>query len=40
MYHLAPEPKPSFAKALFRNPSWLRSPAVRQRLIQSLRGRL
>lgn len=35
MYHLAPMPKPSFAKALFRNPSWLRSPAVRQRLLGS-----
>jgi glycosyltransferase involved in cell wall biosynthesis len=37
MYHLAPPPKPSFAKALFRNPSWLRSPAVRQRLLGSIR---
>ena len=36
MYQLAPAPKPSFAKALFRNPSWLRSPAVRQRLLGSL----
>jgi hypothetical protein len=32
MYQLAPQPKPSFAKALFRNPSWLRAPAVRERL--------
>jgi len=39
LYHLAPQPKPSFAKALFRNPSWLRSPAVRQRLLSSLRPR-
>jgi len=37
LYHLAPTPKPSFAKALFRNPSWLRSPAVRQRLLHSVR---
>ena len=37
LYHLAPSPKPSFAKALFRNPSWLRSPAVRQRLLSSMR---
>jgi hypothetical protein len=36
LYHLAPAPKPSFAKALFRNPSWLRSPAVRQRLMGSI----
>jgi hypothetical protein len=36
-YQLAPLPKPSFAKALFCNPSWLRSPAVRQRLRDSLR---
>jgi len=40
LYHLAPEPKISFARALIRNPSWLRSPAVRQRLLASLRGRL
>ena len=37
LYHLAPQPKPSFARALFRNPSWLRSPAVRQRLLGSMR---
>jgi glycosyltransferase involved in cell wall biosynthesis len=36
-YQLAPQPKPSFAKALFRNPSWLRAPAVRGRLLGSLR---
>jgi hypothetical protein len=36
-YQLAPPPKPSFAKILFRNPSWLRAPAVRQRLLSSLR---
>jgi GT2 family glycosyltransferase len=40
LYQLAPPPKPSFAKALFRNPSWLRSPAVRQRLLGSLRQRI
>ena len=39
-YHLAPPPKPSFAKVLFRNPSWLRSPAVRKRLLGSLRRRV
>ena len=39
-YHLAPPPKPSFAKALFRNPSWLRSPAVRERLLGSFRRRV
>jgi glycosyltransferase involved in cell wall biosynthesis len=37
MYQLAPQPKPSFAKVLFRNPSWLRAPAVRRRLLSSLR---
>ena len=37
IYQLAPPPKPSFAKALFRNPSWLRAPAVRRRLLSSLR---
>ena len=36
-YQLAPEPKPSFANVLVRNPSWLRAPAVRQRLMNSLR---
>jgi len=36
-YQLAPTPKLSFTKALFRNPSWLRSPAVRRRLLHSLR---
>lgn len=36
LYHLAPGPKPSFGKALFRNPSWLRAPAVRQRLMGSI----
>jgi len=35
-YQLAPLPKPSFASALLRNPSWLRSPAVRQRLARSV----
>jgi glycosyltransferase involved in cell wall biosynthesis len=39
MYQLAPDPKPSLAKALFRNPSWLRSPAVRRRLLDSMRRR-
>jgi glycosyltransferase involved in cell wall biosynthesis len=39
-YQLAPAPKPSFAKVLFRNPSWLRAPAVRERLLGSLLGRL
>jgi glycosyltransferase involved in cell wall biosynthesis len=37
IYQLAPQPKLSFAKALFRNPSWLRAPAVRRRLLGSLR---
>jgi hypothetical protein len=37
MYQLAPRPKPSFAKALFRNPSWLRAPAVRRRLLDAVR---
>ncbi|MGA3170508.1 MAG: glycosyltransferase family 2 protein [Chthoniobacteraceae bacterium] len=37
MYHLAPTPKQSFAKALLRNPSWLRAPAVRRRLLASMR---
>ena len=36
MYQLAPPPKPSFAKALFRNPSWLRAPAARRRLLGSM----
>jgi glycosyltransferase involved in cell wall biosynthesis len=36
-YQLAPPPKASFAGALLRHPSWLRSPAVRQRLLGSLR---
>ena len=36
-YHLAPPPKLSFARALFRNPSWLRSPAVRKRVLGSMR---
>jgi len=35
-YQLAPAPKASFAGALLRNPSWLRSPAVRDRLRASL----
>jgi hypothetical protein len=39
LYQLAPAPKPSFAKALFRNPSWLLAPAVRERLLASLRFR-
>jgi glycosyltransferase involved in cell wall biosynthesis len=39
LYQLAPAPKPSFAKALLRNPSWLRAPAVRERLLASLRLR-
>ena len=39
LYQLAPQPKPSFAQALFRNPSWLRSPAVRQRLLGSILAR-
>jgi hypothetical protein len=37
IYQLAPQPKASFAQALLQNPSWLRSPAVRRRLLQSLR---
>jgi hypothetical protein len=37
LYQLAPPPKPTFAKALFRNPSWLRAPAVRRRLLGSMR---
>jgi glycosyltransferase involved in cell wall biosynthesis len=37
LYQLAPAPKVPFAKALFRNPSWLRAPAVRQRLLGSMR---
>ena len=40
LYHLAPHPKPSFAKAVFRNPSWLRARAVRHRLLSSLRHRI
>ena len=36
-YQLSPTPKASFASALLRNPSWLRAPAVRQRLLGSLR---
>jgi glycosyltransferase involved in cell wall biosynthesis len=39
LYQLAPQPKPSFANALIRNPSWLRSPAVRARLRDSFRLR-
>jgi len=38
MYQLAPQPKPTFAKALLRNPSWLRAPAVRERLLISMRS--
>jgi glycosyltransferase involved in cell wall biosynthesis len=38
-YHLAPQPKLPFPKMLFRNPSWLRAPAVRDRLLRSLRIR-
>jgi len=37
LYQLAPAPKLSFARALIRNPSWLRAPAARQRLLGSLR---
>jgi len=36
-YQLAPEPKPSFANALLRNPNWLHAPAVRERLRDSFR---
>jgi hypothetical protein len=36
MYQLAPQPKAAFATVLMRNPSWLRSPAVRQRLWRSV----
>jgi len=36
-YQLAPEPKPSFANALLRNPAWLHAPAVRERLRDSFR---
>jgi glycosyltransferase involved in cell wall biosynthesis len=38
-YQLAPQPKQSFASALFRNPSWLRAPAVRRRLLGSVTRR-
>jgi hypothetical protein len=34
-YQLAPSPKLSFAKALLRNPGWLRAPAVRGRLLDT-----
>jgi hypothetical protein len=36
LYQLAPQPKQSFASTLLRNPSWLRAPAVRRRLLGSL----
>jgi len=36
IYQLAPQPKPPFAQALLQHPSWLRSPAVRRRLLGSL----
>jgi glycosyltransferase involved in cell wall biosynthesis len=36
-YQMAPGPKPSFAGALLRNPSWLRAPAVRERLLGAFR---
>jgi glycosyltransferase involved in cell wall biosynthesis len=35
-YQLAPAPKPSFPATLLRNPSLLRAPAARQRLLKSL----
>ena len=40
MYQLAPQPKHPFVKALLRNPGWLRAPAVRGRLRDTLLGRL